>query len=137
MRSAIVAVLQADATLTGLLTGGIYDAGVVGEISRVTTPAAFDEHSEVLPCALVKLASEAPDGPFPTASVLGVDLYLYQRAGYGSIDAAVARIFVLLHRQRVGNGVWQVTHAGDLRDLRDEALGCALILSRFQVTRLR
>ena len=49
--SAIVAALQADETLAGLLPGGIYDRLSVADVSRQATPDAFDEYQELLPCA--------------------------------------------------------------------------------------
>lgn len=135
IRSAILAVLSGDATLLTILTGGVYTAT---EISRQLTPDAFDSNGEVLPCALLSVEAEDPAGPFETSSRAFVTLHVYERQGYTAIDAALARIYVLLHRQRVsGEGVWDIRHAGDVRDQRDPILECALSISRFQVTRLR
>ncbi len=135
IRSAILAILAGDTTLLATLTGGVYSAT---EISRQLTPGAFDANGEVLPCALLVLEAEDPVGPYNTSSRLFVVLYLYEQQGYTAIDAALKRIYTLLHRQRIsGNGIWEMRHVGDVPDQRDATLNCALALSRYQVTRSR
>lgn len=135
MRDEIKAVLTADTTLMALLTGSVH-AGV--EVSRQATPAAFDASSkELLPCALVTIESEAPVGPHETSSRQYVVIYFYERTGYSTIDQALDRVYALLHRDHLGSGVWEVTHAGDNRDLEDQALQCSMAFSRYAVTRLR
>ena len=132
IRSALLAVLEDDATLLATLTGGVYGEA---EISRQETPAAFDVNGEVLPCALLALEAEDPAGPFPTSSRAFVTVYFYARTGYSEIDTALGRVYALLHRTRVSNeGVWEIRHAGDVRDQRDPALDCAMSMSRYQVT---
>jgi hypothetical protein len=39
----ILATLQGDAQLAGILTGGVYDGMEVADISRQATPAAYDQ----------------------------------------------------------------------------------------------
>lgn len=132
VRSAILAVLTGDATLMATLTGGAYGEP---EISRQATPAAFDANGEVEPCALLTMEAEDPAGPFGTSSRAFVAVYFYARDGYSAIDTALARVYALLHRQRVSDeGVWEIRHAGDVRDQQDPALGCAMSMSRYQVT---
>lgn len=97
--------MGADATLTAILTGGIYQAGNLGfeGISRTNTPAAFDANGFLLPCALVKERGEIPDRiaqdqiaqRASTAQV--VEIWLYQDRQYASIDAALSRLFVLFY----------------------------------------
>lgn len=135
MRAAIKAVLEGDGTLAGLLTGGVW-AGT--EISRQLTAGAFDDDGEVLPCALVRLETGTPWGPYPSSGRLYVVVMFYERCGYEVIDAALERTYVLLHRSKVGGaGVWEVTHADDVRDVEDGALGCSMGYSRYVVTRNR
>ncbi len=132
LRSALLTVLTSDATLTATLTGGVYGEP---EISRQATPAAFDTNGEVEPCALLTIEAEDPAGPFETSSRAFVAVYFYARSGYSAIDTALARVYALLHRTRVsGEGVWEIRHAGDVRDQSDPALGCAMSMSRYQVT---
>ena len=58
--------LAADATLVGLLTGGIYSYEQTGRngISRVTTPTAYNGF--LLPCAVIK-AGDKHDKPVEPA----------------------------------------------------------------------
>jgi hypothetical protein len=134
LRDDIKTYLEADATLTGILTGGVH-AGV--EISRQNTPSAFDSNGEILPCALVKEEADAKTGPFHESSVTYILVFFYQRYDYDSIDQALDRVFTLLHRQKVGTKVWEILWANDIKDQEDQALGCSLSLSRYQVYRNR
>lgn len=135
LRSALLAVLTGDATLLATLTGGVYGEA---EISRQGTPDAFDASGELEPCALLAVEADDPTGPFETSSRTFVTMYFYARAGYSAIDTALDRVFALLHRQRVsGEGVWEIRHAGDVRDQRDPALDCAMSMSRYTVYRRR
>ncbi len=135
IRSAILAILAGDMTLLATLTGGVYSAT---EISRQLTPAAFDANGEVKPCALLSLEAEDPVGPFETGSREFVTVHFYERQGYTAIDAALARVYALLHRKHAGaEHVWDIRHAGDILDQYDPTLSCSLSISRYQVTRLR
>jgi len=128
-------VLEADATLTGLLTGGIY---LRTEISRQNTPGAFDANGEIRPCCLINLESEAPAGPFEDSSQVFFRVFFYERFGYATIDAARERVYTLLHRQIIGSTRgWEVRHTDDILDQEDQALDCSLILSRFMRYRVR
>jgi hypothetical protein len=135
LRDALHTVLTNDATLGSLLPGGVH---AVPEITRQATPGAFDANGEVQPCGQLRLESDAPAGPFPTSARTFVVVRVYQRRGYDTLDAALARVYELLHRQRVsGERVWEIRHTGDVVDVWDQALDCALALSRYQVTRVR
>jgi len=136
MNAAVLTRLQADSALMALLSGGLYDGQTVGEISRVTTPAAFDANGELKPCGLLALSSEVAAGPLPTSSRLGVTLYWYQRAGADVIDAARLRAYALLHRQRLtppSGGSWELRYADDVLRRFDEVLRASLIVSRYVV----
>ena len=134
--SAIVGVLQNDATLAGLLTGGIYDGLSVVDVSRQATPDAFDEWQELLPCALVKAESATPWGPLPDGGRLYVMVWLYEQHEFVSIEAARQRVYALLHRQKVStaDGVFDVRHADDVLGAEVAALGVPTIASRFVAT---
>lgn len=137
MRDAIYDLLSGDATLLATLTGGVYDAAQVGEISRQTTADAFDANGEILPCALLKLGTLAPVGPYVHSARLTVSIYLYELAGYVNVEAARERIYTLLHRQAVtptSGECWEIVHTDDVLDVRDSALNCSLAISRFAAT---
>lgn len=102
----VAAILEADATLTALLTGGIYTSADVGPlgITRDTTPGAFDADGYLRPAALVKQRNRVP-----TADVLDFDaklesarqivevwLYADQGDGYTTLDTTAARVRSLL-----------------------------------------
>lgn len=135
MREAIYSLLKDDPALRATLTGGLY---VSTEISRQTTPDAFDDDRELLPCALLKLETETPWGPFRDSARLYFTVLFYQRAGVEAIEAARQRVYELLHRQAVspsgGGGCWEVAHAGDVLDAEDQALECSLATSRYVAT---
>src|SRR4030042_7040958 len=135
MRSAIYALRSGDWTLMATLTGGLYEVVEVGEISRQTTPEAFDEAGEIRPCALLRFASITPTGPYTHSARLSFDLYFYERAGHEHLDAARERAYALLHRQAVtptAGACWEIHHTDDVPDGRDTALGCSLAISRYE-----
>jgi len=132
----ILATLQGDTQLAGILTGGIYDGAEVSDISRQATPAAYDEYSELKPCAILKPESQAPAGPHPDGARLFVTLWLYQQLGSVQIDAARERAYHLLHRTTIAgsDGLWDVRHANDLLGIELQALGVPAIMSRYVAT---
>lgn len=137
-KAALLASLTGDATLVSLLTGGVH--GDVAEIKRGEdgTPAAFGPGTgEILPCALLKLGTDTPAGPHFTGSRIVAILYFYQRAGYAVIEQARDRVYQLWHAQKIGTNVWQIFHSNDVNDTMDDALGCSLIVSRYEMVRLR
>lgn len=132
----ILAALQSDATLDGILTGGVYDGMEVTDISRQATPAAYDSYSELKPCAIVKPETQAPAGPHPHGSRLFVTLWFYQQSGSAAIDAGRVRAYQLLHRATLAgsDGLWDVRHANDLLGIEMQALGVPAIMSRYVAT---
>lgn len=131
MRDAIKTLLENDATLMAILTGGLHTAT---EISRQDTPGAFDASDEILPCALLQFGSETPVAPYPHGATLYFSLMFYERSGYTNIEAARARAYLLLHRQKVTpatGACWGIRHADDVLDQEDTALGCSLAISRY------
>ena len=126
--------LTGDTTLMAALTGGVHSDT---RISRQYTPTAFDANGELLPCALLRMATDVPVPPHGRGSRQMVDVYLYQRTGYDAIRTARDRIFDLWHEQKVGAQTWQIFHTDDANDQEDDALGCSLIVTRFVVVRLK
>lgn len=102
----IETLLEADATLMAILTGGIYTSGAVGPegISRATTPSAFDANGYLKPTALVRQRDLVPDGNVQDGmaqmdsaiQVVEVWLYADQGDGYTAIDNAINRIYSVL-----------------------------------------
>lgn len=135
MLTAVYNLLVNDATLMATLTGGVHQ---VQEISRQTTPAAYDANLEVKPCALLKASTATPWGPHQHSGRFYFQILLYERHGDTSIEAARLRIYDLLHRARVtpvnGDGCYDIRHTGDVLGQEDSVLGAALALSRFVAT---
>lgn len=133
LRETVQTALQTDTALMALLTGGVHAAT---EISRQDTAAAFDANAELKPCALVRVPTDTPTGPYDTSTRTAIEIYFYQRAGYGTIDSALARVFTLLNRVKL-TGTWDIRHGDDVTDQEDAALACAMHMSRYYATRLR
>lgn len=133
VRETVQQALAGDSTMMWLLTGGVWAAL---EISRQNTPGAFDANKELQPTALVSLEADAPEPTFDTSTRSFVALHFYQRYGYDKIDAALERAFQILNRQKL-LGMWDIRHADDVRDQRDDVLDAALHVSRYVATRLR
>lgn len=134
MRDAIFDALDHDVTLTAILTGGVHTAT---EISRQLTPGAFDANSEIKPCALLKFSSLVPRLPYAHGARLTFSIMFYERAGYDSIETARARVYELLHTQKVSpaeGACWEIRHADDVLDQRDNVLDCSLAASRYSAT---
>ncbi len=135
-RTAITAVLTADSTLTTLLTGGIYAVGVnnVREISRQSTPDAFDANGELLPCALVKLETAVPTGPHKRAARQFLVVYVYQRSGHSVINTALDRIVDLLDEVDVpAANAWEIRWADLVTDLPEDSLDASMGYVRFSL----
>lgn len=112
-------ILRADATLTAILTGGIYtdeELGVEGIRRGVDSPAdaAFDADGILLPCLLLREGSISPYGnvrnvhdKFSAISQL-LSCYVFEFRGHVSIDLARARVFELLEGVRLGRSypIW-------------------------------
>lgn len=138
MIEAVYAFLIADATLMAILTGGLWNALTVGEISRQNTPGAFNGGGEILPCGLIKDETITPWGPNLNSARSYFVIYLYQNFSYAQIDLARKRIYTLLHRNKVvptdGTGLYQILHGNDVLGQEDTALNTNLQLSRFYAT---
>lgn len=117
----IAAILYADATLRGLLTGGIYVNGGIWDedeeeyvndvgwegVTRETTPAAFDSDGFLRPCALVRQRARVTtgevidyDAQIESARQVVVVWYYDDRL-YTVIDQATARTRVLLFGEQL------------------------------------
>lgn len=95
--------MEADSALMLILTGGVHTKGAVGPegITRDTVPAAFDANGNLKPTALVSQRALVPDGQVVdeleaiASAVQVVEIYLYERFSYSSIDSALSRLYAL------------------------------------------
>lgn len=131
-------VMEDDNDLMELLSGGVYEAIEVGEISRQLTPGAFDANKELQPCALVKLGTEIPRGPYDTSVQTPVQIFFYEKSGSAvNSDRAMAIVYFLFNRKKVGEGVWTIEHESTTWNQSDDALDAILGVMRFVAVRLK
>lgn len=101
-------VMEADATLMAILTGGVYPFGSLGleGITRESVPTAFDANGYLKPCCIVKQRAAVPDGVLDdmitkeATTGQAVELWFYEDRGYTNIDAGMLRSRVLFHGYR-------------------------------------
>lgn len=145
LRDVIVATLSADATLSALLTGGIRDVSDLPQDQggAGSAPRASDGIT-IAPHARVRLTAATPVGPALwrlSPEWQGCELYLYQRKGYATIDAALARSKALLHDAYLETDDMRLAHleytyaSPDLT--ADELEGAAMRFCRFNITLVR
>ncbi len=137
MRQAIYNHLTGDTELMTILSGGLFDAHLVGEISRQNTPGAFDTHGEIQPCGLLRMRGPTPIEPYTYGARQGFSLIFYEREGFINIELAMERAYTLLHDQRlepvgVTAGCWEIHHTDDVPQQEDQALKASMGLSRFE-----
>lgn len=138
LKSDVKDLLTTDATLMAILTGGVH---AVVELKRGPdgATAAFDANGEIRPCANIKWGSESPFGPFDDSSRAFFNIYFYERNGTTAVDAAMDRVYALLHRQCFSalTKTWEIRHTSDVRDDRDDVLQCSMGMSTYQIVRDR
>jgi len=137
LESDFASVMEAESDLMDLLTGGVYEAIQVGEVSRQITPDAFDANKEIQPCALVKMGTEIPRGPYVTSVQTPVNIFFYERGSSVSIDEAMDMVYFLFNGQKVGDGVWRIEHESSTWNQSDDALDANLCVLRFVAVRLK
>jgi hypothetical protein len=125
--------MRGDATLLGLLTGGIY--GGANITPQMPEPAPFDEFGRMRPSALVRHEVSATTGPGRRFTRQFLVVFFYDSAGYETIRAAMERTQTLLHEYRVGGGAFQLWHVDTVDDQYDDALVAYMHRARFEAMR--
>lgn len=132
-----LAVMATSDSLAELLPGGQYSAIGVGEISRQFTPDVFDNNQELQPCALVKMGTEVPFGPYPESARAIVQIFFYQRNATQDIDDAMAIVFPLLNYKKIGAGTWRIEYENAAWNQPDDVLNANMHIMRFAAIRLK
>lgn len=139
IRADVLATLEADATLTATLTGGIYDASEL-PMDGLTPSAAPDAYDGVRlqPCAVIRWRSVSETQILGASRRRFLEIYYYQAVGQGSIESAQARVRTLLHRAKQletdGGQVYFATWVEDGGEMvADELNGAAMSFSRYYV----
>lgn len=104
--------LAADGTLTGYATGGIYNLTELGRLGlnrkNALAATAFDSNGNIKPCIVLKLrTSVAIEGLGDDANQIVaqremIEVWLYEFAGYSSINLMRGRVFVDLQGKQLG-----------------------------------
>ena len=134
--SAILATLQDDASLAGILTGGLYDGTVINDISARRLRRCVRRVQRVEALRHREAGDAKPGRAHPDSSRLFVTIWFYQQSGSADIDVARIRAYHLLHRSTVAgsDGLWDVRHFNDLLGIELQALGVPAIMSRYVAT---
>ncbi len=128
VEATIKTVLEADATLLALATGGIYSFDETGRrgIARGVTAVAdaFDSSGIVQPSILVSERQITPDlslqdnsNQYMSARQV-CEVYCYADEDYGTIEAMRDRVYVLIHAKQL-SGMFRCEWAGTVRGPRD------------------
>lgn len=138
MRQAIFTHLTNDVDFMASLPGGFYDATTVGEISRQSTPGAFDTNNVLRPCGILKMRGPTATDDLPHSANQGFSLIFYERPGAGQVEMARERAYTMLHDQRLDPvgatfGCFEIHHTDDVLDQEDQALRVPMSLSRYEV----
>lgn len=134
--TAIYNALAADSTLTGILSGGLYNWLDTPELSRQATPSAFNEFGEMKPSGLLKPESATPWGPLANGGRVFIVLWLYDQAGFETLDAARERLYTLLHRQQINTeaGIFDIRHSNDILGSEVPGLDVSMVVCRYYAT---
>src|SRR5260221_1956149 len=128
----IVNLLNADTTLSSILTGGVWnfsDGGKNG-LSRIQIPGTFDNQTGLIKpvCRVAEFREVADKQTVDTQTgyhsrVTSVVMRIWDNGnnGYGTINTAFQRIYQLLAYQQV-TGACQILFQRVLRDKRDPLL---------------
>lgn len=132
----IKAALEADGTLTGILTGGVFQVREIKRTQSGTPP--FDANGVIQPCANVIQETETPAGPYDAGSMSFVVIHFLEAEGQANINPAMQRAFEILNRNKVGTAaaeIWQVRWIENSAFIQEPALLCSLRYSRYAVYR--
>ena len=141
---AVFDLLEADAPLMALLTGGIYIGRDVPEegLNREDYPAAYDSNGLLQPIAVVRGRRVIPDTGFRVVEaqyvavqqVVEVWFYDDKDTGWDTIDSAAQLAYELLQDVQV-SGSYNCTLVNHITEERDRDLGGACFTRLdFQVT---
>lgn len=134
MIQAIINVLNDDTTLASLAPGGIHNDV---EISRQSTPTAFDANKELQTCILVVPETTIPIGPNIKSAQESIGLWIYSR-DYTQLEPVRKRVFELLDRTNPqpvnGGSCYDLRHAADVQSIENPRMGIPNIMSRYIAT---
>jgi hypothetical protein len=103
LREALRTYLLADATLSAILTGGIWDAQTTDQYGADTDWIERDPVNGVTiaPFAILRFGAESSTEVVARSERRFMEIYFYQAYGFSLIEAAISRTKAILHRKRV------------------------------------
>ncbi|MEQ8673300.1 MAG: hypothetical protein RIC84_08795 [Aggregatilineales bacterium] len=141
IRTALLAKLEGDATLTGILTGGVWDASEVDRRGVTPREAVYEADGVRLkPLAVVRWRSAVSTEIVQISERRFFEIYFYEDYGYVKIETAKRRVKALLHRELLpvaGEGTYFTVWVDDLgeRVMEEEDVfgGASMDMSRFYI----
>lgn len=138
--------LQADGTLTGLLTGGIYTSTELGKMglhpdNSVCADAwtLVNDFQTVQPCMVIRQRSAVPtydrvDNKTQVVSIAPViEMYFYDENSFTTIEQARDRVYAMLHANGISD-VGRFALINRLIDLYDpEVFDAALLRDDYMI----
>lgn len=144
--NAVKTLLVADATLSGILNGGIYTRFELGKQGLKNTNSSaytLDDGFRVLqPCLIVHIRSDVPDGnrfdaPTQTISASGtLELFFYNESDFTVIEIARDRAYALLHAKTFAN-IGQCVYINGMAYYDEPLDNAACLKSDYKLTYLR
>jgi hypothetical protein len=138
-------ILEADATLVALATGGIFTYDETGRMgigrSNTLTSGAFESDGRIKPCLLIKVRSSTPFGNVAddAARISSardmLEVWAYQDAALTTLTSMLDRVYTLLQGQRLGG--FSCRWAFKLHPLRDIDLDAFVERDDYSVVYLR
>lgn len=137
-RDALRVYLEADPTLTGILTGGIYDASELDQNGLPDGGLLMDARGRYLPWVVIRWRTANATEIIRHSERRFVEVYFYDQTGYANIEAAKRQVKALLDGHPVGgaddaqmNTFHWVSDLGDF--VADEYEGAAADRSTYYV----
>lgn len=145
LRAAFRLALESDATLTGLATGGIYDADEMDFTGIGAGQAARETDGVTLkPFLAIRWRAATPFGPYPVGGEREtVEVYAYDDGshGYATVESIISRLKALVHDAYLSASDRDLAHAQWIyasgETPADELGGAACKFCRFSVTTVR
>ena len=101
-RNALRTYLEADGTLTGVLTGGIYDASELDRNGLSPLDLSTDSVGRMQPVMVIRWRGASAKEIIRHSERRFVEFYFYDDSGYANIESAKARLKALLDGYNLG-----------------------------------
>lgn len=143
LRTAVKELLEADAMLSALLTGGVLDADDLPRDGGGVDYAPRDATGvRIAPFAVLRWKQSTPfDSQHVRAEKQTLEVYLYADSGYSTIESAANRVKSILHQSQVNGDdrslvtVLYVYQSSEL--VADELNQCPMQFQRYEVSYVR